>query len=173
MSGPVGEAPRWLRPSIPLLGVALFGVAYLSSLALAAGLVLAAVGLAAGVGLRLRGPASVRAVAPWPPLVALGGLALFLPLGPVPLLAAGFAGVLYVAWLVDDPDRPSGGLRRGAVVWAVPALGVLLAWGGGFLLPASAGSLGAAGALLAVALLALAYLVGRRDLFDRDALAKV
>ncbi|MGA9840560.1 MAG: hypothetical protein WBS16_09070, partial [Thermoplasmata archaeon] len=58
---------------------------------------------------------------------------------------------------------------RGAVVWAVPGLAVGVAWASEFLLPSTSAPLGVAGGLLAASLIALAYLVSRPELFDREA----
>jgi len=169
---PAGPSrPYALGPTVPLLAGLTFLVAYGSTLPLALAFAVAVVGIGAGVGLRgMRHPIAQGLFAV-PPLVALGLLAAFGTLAPLALLLTGLAGVGYVAWLADDPARPRGGARRGLVVWAVPALGVLVGWAGTFLLPSGAASLGVAGALAAAAVGVLAYLVSRPDLFDPDAAA--
>ncbi|MGI0130236.1 MAG: hypothetical protein ACREDE_01135 [Thermoplasmata archaeon] len=128
----------------------------------------ALVGVALGVGLRAASNPLVREAAPLPPLVALGFLATKTPLDPLADLLVGAAGVVFVAWLLDDPSRPPAGLARGVVEWAIPALAVGLAWTSAFLLPGGAASFGVAGGLLAASLFLLAYLVRRPELFDRD-----
>ena len=90
------------------------------------------------------------------------------PIAPIPELLVGMAGVVFVAWLLDDPSRPAAGATRGAVEWAIPALGVGVAWASSFLLPTTAAPIGVAGGMLAAALIVLAYLVRRPELFDRD-----
>jgi hypothetical protein len=165
-----GRAPiaRHFGPTVPLLGVAAVALALLSRLPIPWALLLALLGVGAGVGLRATRYSLLREVSVLPVLVALGGLALTAPLLAVPELLVGAAGVVFVAWLADDPARPRGGARRGAIVWAIPGLGVGVAWASAFLLPSTAAPLGVAGGLLAASLIALAYLVARPELFDRD-----
>ena len=161
-------ARRAIGPTVPLLAVAALAVAYGSSLPIAASLLIAAAGVAAGVALRALGPPGAREVFPIPVLLAFGALSAVTVVGPLPILLAGLAGVAFVAWLLDDPDRPPAGAVRGAVVWAVPALGVGLAWSSSYVLPPTAATLGVASGLAAAALIVLAILVSRPALFDRD-----
>jgi hypothetical protein len=158
---------RVLGPTVPVLVVAVLALALDSRLGSLAALLLTTVGLAASVGLRAIGRPALTELAPVPVLLALGALSVETPIAPLPELLTGASGVVFVAWLLDDPWRPPGGFSRGAVVWAVPAFGVGIAWASTFLLPAYAASLGVAGGLLAAALVALAYLVSHPDLFDR------
>jgi membrane-bound metal-dependent hydrolase YbcI (DUF457 family) len=129
---------------------------------------LVVLGVGAGVGLRAASRPVLREFAAVPVLVVMGVLAGATPVAPVAELLVGGTGVVFVAWLLDDPFRPSAGATRGAVEWAIPALGVGLAWSSSFLLPATAAPVGVAGGLLAAALVVLAYLVRRPELFDRD-----
>ncbi len=160
-------------PTVPALAAGAFAVVYLSSIPTAVAIAVAAIGVGASVVLRGARPEELRAAFPVPALAALSVLALFAASGAVPLLIVTLAGSAYVAWLADDPTRPAGGLARGTAVWAVALLGGVLAWSAGFLLPASAASLGVAGALAAGSVGTLAYLVSRPDLFDRDAAATI
>ncbi len=127
--------------------------------------VLAAIG--AGTGLRAARPALLREAAPIPVLLGLGVLAVESPLLPLSELLVGLTGVVFVAWLMDDPARPPAGVSRGMIGWTIPALGVGVAWASSFLLPSRAAPVGVAGGLLAGALVLLAYLISRPDLFDR------
>jgi hypothetical protein len=158
---------RLILPTAPVLVVALVALALDSRLATSAALLVAAVGVAASLGLRANGRPWPAELAPVPVLVALGVLAVETPISPLPELLVGATGVAFVAWLADDPWRPPAGAARGALVWALPGFGVGIAWASTFLLPRSAASLGVAGGLLAAAIIALAYLVSRPDLFDR------
>jgi hypothetical protein len=163
---PVGR--RWLGPTVPLLAIALLVLAVDSQLPTVTGLILAAVGLGASVGLRAVPRPAFPEVAPVPALLALAALSVETPIAPLPELLVGAAGVVFVAWLLDDPWRPPAGFWRGALVWAIPAFAVGIAWASTFLLPSSSASIGVAGALLAAALVALAFLVSRPELFSTD-----
>ncbi len=164
-----GNVRSPLGPTLPVLAVAAAAIAYESVLPTALAFLIAAAGIAAGVGLRgVRWP-RVRSAFPVPVLVALGALAASAPVGGVPVLFVGVGGVVFVAWLADDPYRPAAGPTRGLVEWAVPALGVGIAWASSDLLPSSAASLGVAGGLAVAAVVALAFLAARPGLFDRDA----
>ena len=159
---------RAIGVTTPLLAAVALLAAYESYLPIALGLALTVVGVAAGVWLRVAPWPAWRAVFLVPPLLALAVLAVYTPAGPVPILVVGAAGVTFVAWILDDPFRPPAGASRGAIVWAIPALGFGIAWASTFLLPSSATSFGVAGGLVAAALLALAFLVGRPELFDPE-----
>jgi hypothetical protein len=160
---------RVLGPTVPVLLAVVLVLAYESHRPLSATLLLGVIGVlgvSAGVGLRaLRFPV-VRELALLPVLVALGVLALETPASPLGELLVGASGVVFVAWLLDDPSRPPAGATRGALEWAIPGLAVGLAWASAFLLPAGAAPLGVAGGLLAAVLIVLAYIVRRPQLFD-------
>jgi hypothetical protein len=162
------SAGRRLTPTMLLLALAVVALALDSRLPTGTALVVAAAGYALSMGLRATGREAAEEVAPLPVLVALGVLAVETPIAALPELLVGAAGVVFVAWLVDDPSRPPAGLSRGALVWGVPAFAVGIAWASSFLLPSTAASLGVAGALLAGALVTLAYLVSRPDLFYQN-----
>ncbi|MGI0071351.1 MAG: hypothetical protein ACRECT_04700 [Thermoplasmata archaeon] len=167
---------RVLGPTVPALVLVAVALAYESDLrglpAILLGL-LAVLGIAAGVTVRVAAPPALRDVAFAPILLALGALALETPLLPVAELLPGIAGVVFVAWLLDDPWRPPAGAMRGAAEWALPGLAVGLAWASELLLPRGAAPVGVAGGLLAGALILLVYLVYRPDLFDRDEAATI
>jgi apolipoprotein N-acyltransferase len=155
-----------------LLLVAGFALAFDTPLPAAQKILLAGVAVAGvliATVLRLSRTALLRGVSPLPVLVLFGILAAETPVGVVPELLAGVAGVVIVAWLLDDPMRPPDGLRRGWMIWGIPAVGVGLAWASASLLPSTSAPVGIAGGLLAAALVILAYLVRRPELFDRDA----
>jgi hypothetical protein len=170
------EANRIVGPTVPVLVFVLVILVFASGrpageLYVLFGLVLA--GVAAGVALRaLRSPAAHDA-APVPVLAGLGIVAAVSPVQPVVELLVGLSGVLFVAWLMDDPSRPPAAVVRGAVGWTILGMAVAIAWASSFLLPSNAAPLGVAGGLLAVILLVLAYLVRRRDLLDQDLAATI
>jgi hypothetical protein len=136
---------------------------------LALGLVGAGVGL--GIGLRFVRNPRVQPWAPVPVLVALATGALASPLGVVPELVAGGSALAFLVWLTDDPLRPAGGVVRGRFTVLLPAFALGIAWGSALLLPSRSASLGVAAGLLAFVIATLAYLVGRPELFDREAAA--
>lgn len=172
-AGVSGAGRRAVGPTALVLGALALAVAYGSGLPTGVGLAVALGGVGAGVVLRVVPVAAARSSFPVPPLLALGLLSLSTPVGPLPILLVGLSGVAFVAWLLEDPFRPSAGAARGAGVWALPALGVGLAWASSYVLPPSSASLGVAGGLAAAALVALAVLVSRPVLFDRDATQSV
>jgi hypothetical protein len=167
---------RLLSPSTLLLVVAALALAYdtplpaLEKLLLA---VLGVVGVAAGTGLRLARDPDLRDIALLPVAIAYGLLGAATPVAVIPDLLAGVAGVLVVVWLVDDPRGPPKSVSRGHLVWGVPAVAVGLAWASASVLPSSSAPVGIAGALLVAALVMLAYLIRRPDLFDRETAATV
>lgn len=160
--------PRVIAPTVPVLVLVVLLLAYGSRLPLGPALLLAALGIAFGVALRAARYPLLRDGAMVPVLVVLGVFAAETPIAPIPELFVGVAGVVFVAWLMDDPSRPPAAVARGAVEWAIPAVGVGVAWTSAFLLPSTAAPVGVAGVLLVSALLLLAYLVRRPDLFERD-----
>jgi hypothetical protein len=125
-------------------------------------------GTALGVGLRLVPEPRAQEVAAVPVLVALATGAVASPLGIVPELVAGGAALAFLLWLADDPARPAGGSVRGRVTVLIPAFALGIAWASALLLPSSSASLGVAAGLLVFVIAALAYLVGRPGLFDRE-----
>jgi hypothetical protein len=163
-----GSNPPVVGPGGVFLVAMTVALALLSAWPAPVALVVAALGLLGGVGLRQALPASARLVALGPVLGALVALGASAPLGVGAEGVAGFAGVAVIAWLTEDPDRPVGSFVRRVPSWAVPALGVGIAWAGAALLPSGAAPLGVAVGLLVAALAALAYLVRRPELLDRD-----
>jgi hypothetical protein len=147
-----------------VLALAAMALAFVSTLPPVLGVAIALVGVALSLGLELRAGEGTRALDPLPAMVALGILAAACPLGSVPELVAGGAGVAVIAWLAEAPDRPPHGAGRGALGWGLPGLAVGVAWIGSLLLPPSAAPIGVAGGLLAAAVLALAYLFRRPEL---------
>ncbi len=162
------------RVSAPLLGVsvllgaalAAFGTA--SDLGILAGVGIALVGVGGGVAARAMRRRGLRAVAPVPPLLALGLLA-----GTAaPDLGTGLLGVLvagvYLLWLAEEPDRLPGGSGRALPRVLVPIAGGALAWASALLLPPGAATAGIAAALLGLLVATTALLVRSPRTFDRD-----
>lgn len=159
---------RLLGPSVPALLLLSLLVAYGSRLPLIPALALATLGVAVGVGLRAARSPTLQNLSAAPVLATLGIFAAVTPIAPVAELLVAASGVAFVAWLTDDPSRPPAGVARGAAVWAIPGLGAGLAWASASLLPSTAAPLGVAGGLLVASVIALAYLVARPELFDRE-----
>ena len=149
-----------------LVASGLFGYFGTLPVALGAGLALGLTG--AALALRAHARARLRAIAPVPALAALIVAALASPLGLLPELLAGMAGLAFLAWLADDPTRPIGGLGRARMTLLLPALALGIAWASALLLPSRAAPIGVAGGLLAGALVALAILIARPGAFDRE-----
>jgi hypothetical protein len=164
-------AEVWRRsfgPGVVVLGLATVGIAAVSRWPLAVALVIGLAGIAVGLVVRTRPSELARTAAPVPVVVAIGALAARSTLGPVPELLAGATAIALVVWLADDPLRPPAGVRRAGWAWAIPALTVAIAWSSTALLPSSAAPIGVAGAVLVVALVGLAYLARRPELFARE-----
>ena len=168
MSAPA-PAPRFrgiVSGALLLVASGLFGYFGTLPVPLGAGLALGLTG--AGLALRAQARARLRAIAPVPALAALLVAALASPLGLLPELLAGMAGLAFLAWLADDPTRPAGGLGRARMTLLLPALALGIAWASALLLPSRAAPIGVAGGLLAGALVALAILIARPGAFDRE-----
>ena len=161
--------PRSVRPlSLILLIVATAYLGYLSGFPDGFGVVVASVGVLASAVLSEAGPGRAGPYAPVPVLGVLVLEAATAPAGFGTELIAGLAGVAFLVWLADDPSRPVHGPRRGFPAIALSSVALGIAWTSALFLPAGAFPLGVAGALLAVAIAAVAYLVGSPTLFDRE-----
>jgi len=154
-----------LAAIVPLAALALDALALgaIGSLGMLIGPIVAAVGVGLSAGLAGRSRPTVRRYRLAPVLLALGVLAFAAPPGPAPELLAGAGAVALLAWIAADPERPAGGIGRGALGWGLPGLAVGLAWAGTYLLPPSAAPVGVAGGLVAAAVIALAALIRRPD----------
>jgi len=127
---------------------------------------IALVGAFASVALRRsRGAASLELAAA-PSVVAVGALAGVAPATPIAALLGGGSALAILAWLAEDPTRAPGGLRRARPTILVAALAFAVAWGSALLLPPAAGAIGIAGALLVVALVLIAAVLGRPRLLQ-------
>ena len=139
-------------------------------------------GFPGGFGFLVAGGAVVLAVAlrlsaspvdrAWAPVPVLGALLVEAVAAPIAFGAevlAGFAGIAFFLWVADDPARPLGGAVRSFSAISVPALALGIAWGSALFLPAGNVPLGVAGAVLVVALAAVALLLARPESFDREA----
>jgi hypothetical protein len=153
-----------------------YGLLAISSIALAA------VGpwpLILGGGLALAGATSaslVRASVPrtWrylgllPALASLGILAAYSPLGFLPELLGGMAGLALLLWCAEEPDRRPGAMARGVTGLFVPAAAFGIAWMSSLLLPSGLGTIGIAATLLAASATAIVLLLRAPQVFDRD-----
>ncbi|HTT73713.1 MAG TPA: hypothetical protein VMG99_06160 [Thermoplasmata archaeon] len=137
-----------------------FGVVVGVGLALAGGL--------GTVGLRLAPDARGRAAAIGPALAALALGAVAAAPSPLAAPIAALGGIGILLWLLDDPDRPSGGPARGRYVILLPGLAAAIAWAGALVLPAGSIDFGFAAVFLVVTFGLVAVLLGRPDLFDRE-----
>ena len=158
-----------IRPvTLSLLFVVTVLLGYLSGFPDGAGVVLAVAAVALAAGLRAVARHRLFAYAPVPVLLVLVLEAVTAPAGFGTELVAGIAGLTFLVWLADDPARPVGGAVRALPEVAVPALALGIAWSSALFLPAGAVPLGVAGALLALTLAAVAFLVGRPSVLDRE-----
>jgi len=159
---------RAFGPAYGLLVAASIGLSVFSAVPPIVGVPLA-VGSATLASL-LRGlvPRHYRFFGLLPPIVALGILASYCPLGTIPELAAGLAGLALLLWCSEDPDRDPGALGRGLAGVVVPATVLALAWVSSLLLPSGVGSLGIAAALLVACVVGVGLLLGAPRVFDRD-----
>jgi hypothetical protein len=160
---------RSIRPvSLALLLVSATYLGFLSGFPDGFGPVLAAAVVVFATGLRVGTRRRVAAYAPVPVVAALALEAVRAPVGLGTELVAGLAGLAFLLWLADDPSRPVGGSLRSLPTVAVPALAVGIAWSSTLFLPAGAVPLGVAGALLALSLAVVAFLLGSPAVFDRE-----
>lgn len=168
MTSELRAPPRGSIGGALVLGLFAAFLGYTSGLPPAVGIGAAVALVALGTGLRSIPSRRALALAPVPPLAGVVLGALWSPLGLVPELAAGAAGLAYLVWLADDPSRPPGGIARARMTLLVPAVALGLAWSSALLLPSSSATLGIAAVLLVLALGALAYLIGQPTLFDLE-----
>jgi hypothetical protein len=173
MTPPVERGSGLARPlgSSVLLALAGGFLGYLTVLPAYLALAVVWVGVALGIGLRLVRDSRVQPWAPVPVLAALVTGAVASPFGVVPELVAGGSSLAFLIWLTDDPTRPAGGVVRGRAAFLIPAFALGIAWASALLLPSRSASLGVAAGLLVFVIAALAYLVGKPELFDRDTAA--
>lgn len=170
MSAPKSTAPAMaFRPaSFTLLFVSALFLGYLSGFPEGLGVAVAVTAVAIAVALQISSSPEVRAYAPVPVLGAFALEAATAPVGFGTELFAGLAGLAFLVWLADDPARPAGGPIRALPTIALPALALGIAWSSALFLPAGVVPLGVAGGLLALTLAAVALLVGRPTVFDRE-----
>jgi hypothetical protein len=152
---------------VALLVPAVF-LGYLSGFPGGAGVILMVAAVAAAAALRVVARPGLTSFAPIPVLLALVVEAVAAPVGFGTEIMAGLAGLAFLVWLADDPARPEGGAVRGLPVVAIPALALGIAWSSALFLPSGVVPLGVAGALLALAIVAVAFLVGWPTVLDRD-----
>lgn len=171
MRGYGGVLPvRRLLGAGPILLAVLGGLlGYLSALPDSLGILAVLGPIVVGFGLRALRSERWRWTAPLPVLAALVWGAFRSPFGLVPELIAGGCGLAFLAWLADDPAREPGGIARAGTTLALPGVALGIAWSSALLLPSSSASLGVAAGLLVFALVALALLVSRPEVFDREA----
>jgi hypothetical protein len=164
---PSGVRPPPVGSTLLVALLAVF-LGYLTAWPFYAGILVAVVGVGAATALRAGPSARLRSIAPVPLVLALAIDAIASPLGLLPELAAGGAGLAFLAWLADDPSRAPGGVGRARAALLVPALALGIAWSSALLLPTGSATIGVAAALLVAAIAGLAYLVARPALFDRE-----
>jgi len=143
---------------VAALAIAAFGL--VGGLPYFLGPALGVVGLGVAALVRRRS-ARGRTFAPMPALVALTALAVTAPAVASAELLGGVASLGLLLWMADDPRRPAGGGRRASLALASCGLTVGIAWAVLLAVPHPAGGVGVAGALLALVLLFLAYLLAR------------
>jgi len=164
-------APFFLpvRPvSLGVLLVATVVLGFVSGFPDGAGVVLAFSMVVLATGLRVVARRGAYSYAPVPVLSVLVLETATAPVGFGTELLAGLAGLAFLVWLADDPSRPVGGALRGLPEVAAPALALGIAWSSALFLPSGVVPLGVAGALLALALAAIAFLVGWPTVLDRE-----
>lgn len=167
----VSKAPRVLpvRPvTLGVLAVPTVLLGYLSGFPDGGGIVLAVAAVVLATGLRADESHRASSYAPLPVLFVLVLEAVTAPIGFGTELLAGLAGLAFLVWLADDPARPAGGAVRGIPEIALPALALGIAWSSELFLPSGVIPLGVAGALLALTLAAVAFLVGWPTVLDRE-----
>jgi hypothetical protein len=113
-------------------------------------------------------PQPLRYLALLPALVSLGILAAYSPVGVLPELVAGLAGLSLLLWCAEEPDRRPGAVVRGVAGLFVPAAAFGIAWLSSLLLPSGLGTVGIAAALLAASAAAILLLLRAPGTFDRD-----
>ena len=160
--------PRVRPLSLAILFVGTTYLGYLSGFPYGLGVFVAAGAVVLAAVLRRSRSGADAAYAPAPVLAVLAIEAASAPVGFGTELIAGLAALGFLVWLADDPARPAGGPLRELPTIAVPTLALGIAWTSGLLLPTGALPLGYAGGLLALALAAVAYLVIRPAVFDRE-----
>jgi hypothetical protein len=143
--------------AVAVASVAAFGL--VGGLPWLLGPVIGAAGMVAASFVRRRADVG-STLGPLPALLALAALAVTSPPVASAELFGGLATLGVLLWLADDPARPAGGGRRAGMALGSCAFAVAVAWSIILLLPRPSSAIGAAGALLVVVLLALAYLLG-------------
>ena len=166
---PPARTARPVRPvSLAFLFVAAAFLGYLSGFPGGFGLALTLAAIVLAAGLRMSASPVLAASAPVAALAALAIEAVAAPVGFGTEIVAGVAGLAFLVWLADDPNRPAGGPWRAAPTLALPALALGIAWSSALFLPTGSVPLGVAAGLLALALAAVAFLVSRPAVFDRE-----
>ncbi|MCI4364941.1 MAG: hypothetical protein L3K10_02610 [Thermoplasmata archaeon] len=173
MNGPTlgRELTRWFGPAYGVLVGA--GVVFALVVGLSGGSGIALIVGGATLGSVVRGvsPRLGRSLGLVPPLLALGILAAYCPVGIPGELAAGLVGLALLLWCGEDPARYPGALGRAVGALAVPAAGFGIAWASSLLLPSGLGSVGVAAALLVLSAAAMILVLRVPAAFDRDSAA--
>ena len=125
------------------------------------GLLLAAVALGIAGGLRAGAGRTGGLLALVPLALALAYLALAASVSLVAELLVGLSSLLMLSWLADGADATPGSLRRAADLIVLPSLGLVIAIGGAYLLPAGPLDLGIASILLILAVLIVVVSLAR------------
>ncbi len=167
-SNPSRPWRKAVGPAYVLLAIASAGFALIGPLPLLLGLTLAVGGASLASLLRVALPRPFRSLALLPALVGLGVIAAYSPLGTLPELLAGLAGLALLLWCSEDPDRYAGAVGRGLAALLVPGAAFGIAWTSSLLLPSGLGSVGLAAALLVMSATAVILLLRAPGVFDRD-----
>lgn len=117
------------------------------------GLLAAAIALAIAAALRIAAGRIGALLLLAPLALGLAYLALAAPVSLVNELLFGLSSLLMLTWLADGADATPGSLRRATDLVVLPGLGLAIAIGGAYLLPAGPLELGSASILLIVAIL--------------------
>lgn len=123
--------------------------------------VLGVIGALVAIVLRRHPPFRDRLWVALPVLLTISVESIFAPAGAGPELLAGLSALALLAWWADDGVRPVGGAARAVVALTMVAVGIGAAWAIVLLWPHRTSDVGAAGALIAVGLVALAILLAR------------
>lgn len=165
MTAPVRTVPAHgdLGTTVLLAGIYGF-LGLLGGLPVFLGPVIGVLGAVGSYVLRRTDRGGTSAIALGPALLALAILTPAAPAGPATDLFAGLAALALLLWIADEPGRPAGGARRSVPTIAPAALGVAFAWALTLGLPGQEAKVGVAGALIAGALVLLAFLLGHLSL---------
>jgi hypothetical protein len=132
------------------------------------GVALAVGGVAIATWIRVRFVGGARELAVVAILAVLVALASRAAATSGPILLGGFASLVLLLWIADDPREAPGGVRRAAPSVLVAGFVVAIAWGSALVLPSRNAVVGIAAGLFVFAVVVLAIFFGRPDLLERN-----